>query len=83
VNNAATNPAMGPIVETDEKTYDHIMETNLKGYFMMSKFAGAIMVKQKSGNIINISSVGGLCAMPGPVSPIFALSMASSVSRRL
>jgi len=58
VNNAATNPAIGPIVGTDEKIYDHIMETNLKGYFMMSKFVGAIMVKQKSGNIINISSAG-------------------------
>jgi len=65
VNNAATNPAMGPIVETDEKIYDHIMETNLKGYFMMSKFAGAIMVKQKSGNIINISSAGGVSPAEG------------------
>lgn len=65
VNNAATNPAMGPIVGTDEKIYDHIMETNLKGYFMMSKFAGAVMVKQKSGNIINISSAGGVSPAEG------------------
>jgi len=65
VNNAATNPAMGPLVETDEKIYDHIMETNLKGYFMMSKFAGAIMVKQKRGNIINISSAGGVSPAEG------------------
>lgn len=36
VNNAATNPAMGHVVDTEEKVYDHIMETNLKGYFMMS-----------------------------------------------
>ena len=65
VNNAATNPAMGPIVGTDEKIYDHIMETNLKGYFMTSKFAGAVMVKQKSGNIINISSAGGVSPAEG------------------
>ena len=65
VNNAATNPAMGPIVGTDEKIYDHIMETNLKGYFMMSKFAGAVMVKQKSGNMINISSAGGVSPAEG------------------
>jgi len=65
VNNAATNPAMGPIVGTDEKIYDHIMETNLKGYFMMSKFAGSVMVKQKSGNIINISSAGGVSPAEG------------------
>ena len=65
VNNAATNPAMGPIVGTEEKIYDHIMETNLKGYFMMSKFAGSVMVKQKSGNIINISSAGGVSPAEG------------------
>jgi len=65
VNNAATNPAMGPIVGTEEKIYDHIMETNLKGYFMMSKFAGAVMVKQKSGNMINISSAGGVSPAEG------------------
>ena len=65
VNNAATNPAMGPIVETDEKIYDHIMETNLKGYFMLSKMVGEVMRDQKSGNIINISSAGGLSPAEG------------------
>jgi NAD(P)-dependent dehydrogenase (short-subunit alcohol dehydrogenase family) len=60
VNNAATNPAMGPIVDTEESVYDHIIETNLKGYFMMSKLVGKIMRDQKSGNIINISSAGGV-----------------------
>src|SRR4030067_2497491 len=65
VNNAATNPAMGPIIETHEKIYDHIMETNLKGYFMMNKWVGAIMMKQRSGNIINISSAGGVSPTEG------------------
>lgn len=65
VNNAATNPAMGPIVDTDEKNYDHIMETNLKGYFMLSKMVGEVMRDQKSGNIINISSAGGVSPAEG------------------
>jgi NAD(P)-dependent dehydrogenase (short-subunit alcohol dehydrogenase family) len=65
VNNAATNPAMGPMVDTEESVYDHIMETNLKGYFMLSKFVGKIMRDQKSGNIINISSSGGLSPAEG------------------
>ena len=56
VNNAATNPAMGPIVDTEESVYDHIMETNLKGYFVMSQLVGKIMRDQKSGVIINVSS---------------------------
>jgi NAD(P)-dependent dehydrogenase (short-subunit alcohol dehydrogenase family) len=65
VNNAATNPAMGPVVDTEESVYDHIMETNLKGYFMMSKFVGRVMRDQKSGNIINISSAGGVSPAEG------------------
>lgn len=60
VNNAASNPAMGPIVHTDESIYDHIMETNLKGYFVLSQLVGKVMRDQKSGNIINISSAGGV-----------------------
>jgi len=64
-NNAGTNPAMGPIVDTDEKVYDHIMETNLKGYFMLSKLVGKIMRDQKAGVIINISSAGGVSPAEG------------------
>ena len=65
VNNAATNPAMGPIVDTEESVYDHIIDTNLKGYFMMSKWVGKIMRDQKSGNIINVSSAGGVSPAEG------------------
>jgi dehydrogenase/reductase SDR family member 4 len=65
VNNAATNPAMGAVVDTEEKTYDHIIDTNLKGYFMLSKLVGKIMRDQKGGNIINISSAGGVSPAEG------------------
>jgi len=65
VNNAATNPAMGDIVDTDEKTFSHIIDTNLKGYFLLSALVGKIMQTQKSGNIINISSAGGVSPAPG------------------
>jgi NAD(P)-dependent dehydrogenase (short-subunit alcohol dehydrogenase family) len=65
VNNAATNPAMASIVDTEESVYDSIMETNLKGYFMLSKLVGKIMRDQKSGNIINISSAGGVSPAQG------------------
>jgi NAD(P)-dependent dehydrogenase (short-subunit alcohol dehydrogenase family) len=56
---------MGPIVDTDVSIYDHIMETNLKGYFVLSQFVGKIMRDQKSGNIINISSAGGISPAAG------------------
>ena len=65
VNNAATNPAMSAVVDTDEEVFNHIIDTNLKGYFMLSKLVGKIMVEQKSGNIINISSSGGVSPVEG------------------
>jgi len=60
VNNAATNPGMGLLVDMDEKMYDQIMITNLKGYTILSQLVGKVMQQQKSGNIVNISSVGGV-----------------------
>ncbi len=65
VNNAATNPAMGPIVDTDEEIFSHIIDTNLKGYFLLSKLVGKVMQGQKTGNIINISSAGGVSPAAG------------------
>ncbi len=65
VNNAATNPAMGSVIDTEEKTYDHIIDTNLKGYFMLSKLVGQVMKEQKGGTIINVSSAGGVSPAAG------------------
>lgn len=65
VNNAATNPAMGSLVDTDESVYDNIIDTNLKGYFTLSKMAGKVMRDQKSGVIINVSSAGGVSPAEG------------------
>lgn len=60
VNNAATNPAMGPLVDMDEKMYDQIMNTNLKGYTLLSQLAAKQMISQGGGSIVNISSVLGV-----------------------
>jgi NAD(P)-dependent dehydrogenase (short-subunit alcohol dehydrogenase family) len=60
VNNAATNPAMGPLTDTSIDLFDQIMETNLRGYFVVSKLVGRAMMSQKSGIIINISSAAGV-----------------------
>ncbi|MBA3030591.1 MAG: glucose 1-dehydrogenase [Desulfobacteraceae bacterium] len=65
VNNAATNPGMGLVVDTEESLYDQIIDTNLKGYFMLSKMVGKVMQKQKTGNIVNVSSAGGVSPAEG------------------
>ncbi|MDD5136923.1 MAG: SDR family NAD(P)-dependent oxidoreductase [Candidatus Omnitrophica bacterium] len=41
-----------------------VIETNLTGYFNMAKACIVTMMKQKSGNIINISSVAGIVGLP-------------------
>ncbi len=44
--------------------WQEVIETNLTGYFNMSKACIVGMMKQKSGNIINISSVAGVVGTP-------------------
>jgi len=60
VNNAATNPVFGPLIDVEERAFDVIMDTNLKGYFLLSQMAAKMMITQGGeGQIINISSIGG------------------------
>jgi dehydrogenase/reductase SDR family protein 4 len=60
VNNAATNPVFGPLIDVEERAFDVIMDTNLKGYFLLSQMAARMMIAQGGeGQIINISSIGG------------------------
>jgi len=65
VNNAGTNPYFGPLVEIEERTWDQIMTVNLKGYFLLAQSVAKGMMERKSGNIINVASVGGKRASPG------------------
>lgn len=67
VNNAVTNPVIAPLIEIEERTWDHIMNINLKGCFLLSQKVAKIMVKQGGGCIINIASVDGIRHEPGLV----------------
>jgi NAD(P)-dependent dehydrogenase (short-subunit alcohol dehydrogenase family) len=61
VNNAATNPHFGPILDCDVGAYDKIMDVDLKGYFFLSKFvAEHLRDSGRPGAIVNLSSVVGL-----------------------
>ncbi|AKB12016.1 3-oxoacyl-[acyl-carrier-protein] reductase [Methanosarcina thermophila] len=50
--------------ETTLEEYDEIMDTNLKGVFLCTKYAIPYIRESKNGKIINISSVGGLHGLP-------------------
>jgi dehydrogenase/reductase SDR family member 4 len=60
VNNAATNPAYGPIQEADNALFQKIMEVNVQAPFELSNLAYPSMKKRGGGSVINISSVEGL-----------------------
>ncbi len=64
VNNAGINrPAMGlDIIESD---WDDLFNTNVKGGFFMSQAAAPLMIENKWGRIIFISSQAGLIGIPG------------------
>ena len=60
VNNAGTNPYMGPLIDAEEWAWDVTMNVNLKGPFMLGQLVARVMRDQGSGNIINIASAAGI-----------------------
>ena len=64
VNNAGiTKDKLVPMMKAAD--FDAVIDTNLKGVFYMTKGVYPLFLKQKSGKIINISSVSGLMGNPG------------------
>ncbi len=66
VNNAAA-AVRAPVMEQSEEDWDKVVDTNLKSYFLCSRAVGRVMIEQKRGNIINISSARGIKGAPGRV----------------
>ncbi len=59
VNNAATEGRVGPIAEQTAESYAATFDTNVLGVLLCMKHEVRVMQKQRSGNIINISSTYG------------------------
>ncbi len=60
VNNAGVS-LVSPFLDTDEKEGERLLKINLCAAMECSKYAADDMLKRKSGSIINISSVWGIC----------------------
>ena len=65
VNNAATNPILGPLLEADLPAWEKIMDVNLKGIFFLTKAAGKVMLEKGKGSIINLSTEAAIRPAPG------------------
>ncbi len=64
VNNAATNPYMGPSIDIDLGRYDKTMQVNLRGPLVWTQLAWNAWLRDNGGAVINIASVGGIGIEP-------------------
>lgn len=64
INNAGGGGFASLPEDYREKGWDAVIDINVKGTFLFSQAAGRIMLKQKRGNIINISSIAARTATP-------------------
>ncbi len=78
INNAATNPYFGPMIDAQEPAWDKTFEVNLKGPFFMIQHAARLMKASGGGAIVNVSSVNAVTPMP--YQGIYAITKAGLVS---
>jgi NAD(P)-dependent dehydrogenase (short-subunit alcohol dehydrogenase family) len=62
VNNAGVN-VRKPALELSEEEWDRVVDTNLKGYFLVAREVGAHMVARGRGKVVNVSSIFGAVGM--------------------
>lgn len=53
------------IVDTSAEDYDEMVDTNVRSTFLFTRYATPIMIAQKSGTILMISSMAGVYGFPG------------------
>ena len=78
VNNAATNPYFGHILDTDLGAYSKTVDVNIRGYFFMSVEAGKLMRDNGGGAIVNTASINAI--QPGPMQGIYSITKAAVVN---
>ncbi|MCX6131524.1 MAG: SDR family NAD(P)-dependent oxidoreductase, partial [Proteobacteria bacterium] len=78
VNNAATNPYFGPILDTSVEAFQKTVDVNIRGYFYASVEAGKMMRTQGGGAIVNVDSINGV--VPGYYQGIYSITKAAIIS---
>src|SRR5208337_3220905 len=78
VNNAGVEGPFKSFADLSEGEWDYVMNINLKGVFLCSKFAVAAMRKNGRGNITNVASNWGLIAAPN--ASVYCASKAGVIS---
>ncbi|MHB1533845.1 MAG: SDR family oxidoreductase [Acidimicrobiales bacterium] len=60
VNNAATNPHYGPLVDIDRGRWDKTLQVNLYGPLVWTQAVWQASMAERGGTVINVASIGGL-----------------------
>lgn len=75
------------LASLDEDSWDKVIDTNLKGTFLMSQGAVLNMMSKRYGRIINMSSIGGVLGLPGQsnyaASKAGQIAMAKTLSKEV
>lgn len=66
VNNAGVNHRV-PVLDYSEEAWDLVINTNLKGYFLVTQAVAPQMLDRGYGKVINMSSILGSVALPNQV----------------
>ena len=64
VNNAGIGGAGGPLHQLAPNDWEHVLNTNLRGVYYCIRSLAPLMIKARTGHIINISSLAGKNALP-------------------
>jgi NAD(P)-dependent dehydrogenase (short-subunit alcohol dehydrogenase family) len=79
VNNAATNPYFGPLIDTPDAAIDKTFEVNVRGYLYVARaFVKHARTRGDGGSIVNIASVAGIRA--APMQGIYGATKAAVIS---
>lgn len=65
INNAGTNPYMGPLLEIDDQRMRKTVEVNQMSVLVWSRAAWSTWMRDNGGVILNVASIGGLGVEPG------------------
>ena len=65
VNNAATNPYYGPLMEIDRPRAEKTVQVNLEAALVWTQCAWKASMARAGGSVINLSSIGGLSVEHG------------------
>ncbi len=63
LNNAGTNYRV-PVLEYPEEEWDRVIDTNLKGYYLVAQAVAPQMIERGYGKVINMSSILGRIGLP-------------------